>query len=419
MYTFFHHKEHTVTMSISNEYPDILGDLVDAQQRFEVNGVHYITTLQPAMIAPGQATALHVWLQNCWDVPVETAITLQMPPHTSAALSIIQTQTDVPLEAAEVGEVIIPIASSAQASPGDYPIAVAIGVGYEQRGLYIRSQKNAGQLGETPLAFTTGMSLAAVLGLGFVARTCPQQHLQVHLGGAPQPEPAPDMTPTFASHWTVADLPIQGKAQQYVNDQRLYLLPKLTRQPLYLAFMEESQARFRDASLPLQVGEAIFLAKILSYATEYFLSRPDRQDAILVPAYSVAFRYNLPVGDPVSLITRADYGRIIRLAESISFGLLRQRLSRAPWTLEEQLAVTNLVASRVEQGGSLPVEFLYLPLLLGGLMVASQIQMPGEKLSQSVNLLAKSYSQRTSELADNPELVAIFEQLLRSMQTAS
>jgi len=272
-------------------------------------------------------------------------------------------------------------------------------------------------LGDTLLSFTTGLDLAAVLGLGFVARTCPQQHLQLHVEGSPQPGQAPDLTPTFVSRWTVADLPIQGRAQQYVNDQRLYLLPKLIHQPLFLAFMDESRTRFRDAALSLQIGEAIFLAKILSYTAEYFLGRPDRQDVVLVPAYSLAFRHNLPVSDPISLIARADYGRMIRLAESISFGLLRQRLGRAPWTLEEQLAVTDLVSNRVEHGGNLPAEFLYLPLLLGGLLVASQIQMPGEILSQSLSLLAKSFSQRTTELADNPELVAIFEQLLRSAQT--
>jgi len=402
---------------MSNEYPDILGDLVDAKQRFEVNGVHYVVALQPAIITPGQMASVHIWLQNCWDVPVEVAITVQLPAHPPSVLRIIQTQTDVPLEAAEVGEVAIPVAATGQGAPGEYPFVLTIGVKYEQRGLYVRSQKNTGQLGDTLLAFTTGLGLAAVLGLGFVARTCPQQQLRLHVEGSPQPGPTPDLTPTFVSHWTVADLQIQGKAQQYVNDQRLYLMPKLIRQPLYLAFMEESQVRFRNAALPLHIGEALFLAKVLTYAAEYFLSRTNRQDAILVPAYSLAFQYNLPVSDPISLITRADYGRITRLAESISFGLLKQRLGRTPWTLEEQLAVTDLVANRVEQGGNLPAEFLYLPLLLGGLSVTSQVQMPGENLSQSLSLLTKSYHQRTAELADNPELVAIFEQLLRSAQT--
>jgi len=401
---------------MNNEFPDILGDLADAQQRFEVNGVHYALALQPTTIAPGQMTSLHVWLQNCWDVPVEVVITLQMPTHPPSALSIIQARTDVPLEAAEVGEVTIPVASDARSMPGEYAIGVTIGVTYKQRGLYVRSQKNSGQLGDTLLAFTTGMSLAAVLGVGFVAHTCPQQQPRLQVVGSPQPGPTPDLTPTYISHWTMADLPIQGKAQQYVNDQRLYLLPKLLRQPLYLAFMEESRTRFRDAALPLQIGEAIFLTKVLTYTVEYFLSQPHRQDAVLVPAYSLAFRHDLPVSDPISLITRADYGRVIRLAESISFGLLGQRLGRAPWTLEEQLAVTDLVVNRVEQGGRLPAEFLYLPLLLGGLVIAAQVQMPGENLSQSLGLLAKSYNQRTAEFADNPELVAIFEQLLRSAQ---
>jgi hypothetical protein len=321
------------------------------------------------------------------------------------------------LEAAEAGEAAIPVASSARGTPGEYPVAVTIGIKNEQPGLYVRSQKSSGQLGDTLLAFTTGMGLAAVLGLGFAARTCPQQQLRLHVEGPPQPGAVPDLTPTFVSHWTVADLPIQGKAQKYVNDQRLYLLPKLIRQPLFLAFMEESKTRFRDAALPLQIGEAVFLAKILTYTAEYFLNRSDRQDAVLVPAYGLAFRYDLPVSDPIFLIARADYGRMIRLAASISFGLLRQLLGRSPWTLEEQLAVTDLVANRVEQGGSLPAEFLYLPLLLGGLLVAARVQMPGESLPQSLGLLARSYSQRAADLADNPELVAIFEQLLRSAQT--
>ena len=51
---------------MSSEYPDVLGDLVEARQRFEVNGVHYVPALQPGTISPGETTALQVWLQSCW-----------------------------------------------------------------------------------------------------------------------------------------------------------------------------------------------------------------------------------------------------------------------------------------------------------------------------------------------------------------
>ncbi len=397
---------------MSSEYPDVLGDLVEARQRFEFNGVHYMLALEPAIIEPGRAAFLRIWLQSCWDMPVEASITIHLPTQPASAFKVIQKRTDVPLQPAEVGEVTIPIACARQAEPGEYVVPVTVSARFESRGLYVRSQKNEGQLGDTLLSFTTGMALSATMGLGFVARTQAEQELPILVEGEPQVGPSPDLTPTFLSHWTVDDLPIQGKARQYVNDQRVYLQPKLTRQALYMAFLEEGRDRCTDAALPLHIGEAIFLAKILTFTSEYFLRQPDWQDVILVPAYSLAYRYNLPTGDPVFLVTRADYARVTRLAIALSFGMLRKRLGRDVWTMEEQVAVADLVQDRVERGGVLPAEFLYLPLLLGGLMVAAEVQMPGEKLTQSLGLLAQARQKRSAELAENRELMVLLDKLL-------
>jgi hypothetical protein len=403
---------------MSSEYPDVLGDLVEARQRFEVNGVHYQILLQPSTIAPGETAALRLWLQSCWDVPVQVSVTIHLPTHPTPALAVIQKRTDVPLQAAEAGALTIPIACGAGYPAGDYALAVTIEARYEARGLYVRSQKVEGQWRDPLLAFTTGTGLAPVMGLGFVAQTQPEQKLSLQVRGPSQPLPEPDLMPTFVSHWTVADLPVQGKARQYVNDRRLYLLPQLTRQALYMALLEESRERFQDAGLPLQIGEALFVAKVLTYTAEHFLQRPDWQDALLIPAYTLAFRHGLPTDDPVFLIARADYARLARLAISLSFGLLGQRLKRDVWSQEEQLAVADLVADRVERGGSLPAEFLYLPLLLGSLLVASEVQMPGEKVSQSLGLLAKARQKRAAELAENPELGALLDRLLQLAQAA-
>ena len=404
---------------MSSEYPDILGDLVEARQRSEVSGVHYVMALDSQTIAPGQATNLRVWLQSCWTVPVQVAIFVNLPTQPSPTFSVIQQRTDVPLEPAEVGEVTIPIACGADTEPADYALSTKLGVKPESHGLFIRSKENEGQLGDTLLSFTTGMALAATMGLRYLAESSPSQAFSLHVSGPPQPTPSPNLTPTYLSHWTVDDLPIYGKARQQVNDQRLYLLPQLTREALYMAFLEESQARFKDASLPLQIGEAIFVAKILTHTVEYFLQRPAGQEAVLIPAYVLAYRYNLTTKDPVALVVRADYSRIARLAISLSFGLLRQRLNRDVWTMEEQLAVADLVADRVESGGALPAEFLYLPLLLGGLMVAGQMQMPREDLAQSLALFAKAREKRSAALADLPELVTLFDQLEQTAHAAS
>ncbi|MCL7453294.1 MAG: hypothetical protein M8467_09620 [Anaerolineae bacterium] len=398
---------------MSTEYPDVLGDIVEARRRYDVNGVHYLLTLQPDTIAPGEPSALRAWLQSCWDVPVVATLTIELPDQPKPTMSLIQKRTEVPLEAGEVGEVTIPIATSPDTAAGEHALVVALGVKQDMRGLYVRGQKKQGLLGDSLLTFSTGMDLARILGLGYVAQTCAEQQLSLTVQGAPQPGQQPDLTPTYVSHWTLADLPVQGKARHYVNDQRLYLLPKVIREELYRVFLEESQERLRDAGIKPHIGEAIFAAKVLTFAVEYFLKRPNWQDAILVPAYVLAYRYELEVDDPVFLIARADYARIARLAISLSFGLLRQLLKRDLWTLEEQVAVADLVADRVERGGTLSPEFLYLPLLLGGLIVAQQVEMPGEDLRQSLDLVEKARQQRSSELAANPELVNVFERLLQ------
>jgi hypothetical protein len=189
-------------------------------------------------------------------------------------------------------------------------------------------------------------------------------------------------------------------------------LTRLKREALYIAFLEESQVRCRDAGLPLHIGEAVFLAKVLTYTVECFLQTPEWQDAMLLPAYILAYRFDLATNDPVLLIARADYARLARLAASLSFGLLRQRLARDPWTMEEQVAVADLVANRVEQGGSLPAEFLYLPLILGGILAGDRVLMPGEQLAQSLGLLDQARHKRSAELQENPELLAILDTLL-------
>jgi hypothetical protein len=375
--------------------------------------------LDAQSITPGQTTNLRIWLQSCWNVPVQVAIFVHLPTQPSPTFSIIQQRTDVPLEPAEVGEVAIPIACAANTEPAEYVLSTKLGVKPESRGLFVRGPEHEGQLGDTLLSFTTGMALAATTGLTYQAEGSPTQTFSLQVSGAPQPGPPPDLTPTYLSHWTVDDLPILGKARQQVNDQRLYLLPQLTRNALYKAFLEESQARFKDASLPLHIGEALFLAKILTYSVEYFLQLPLGQDAILIPAYVLAYRYNLMTKDPVVLVVRADYARIARLAISLSFGMLRQRLDREIWSLEDQLAVADLVADRVERGGTLPPEFLYLPLLLGGLIVSEEIQMPGEDLLQSLDLFAKAREQRSAALEELPELVALLDRLETAAGKAS
>jgi hypothetical protein len=101
----------------------------------------------------------------------------------------------------------------------------------------------------------------------------------------------------------------------------------------------------------------------------------------------------------------------------LTFALLRSRLKRDIWNMEEQLAVTGLIAARLEHGGTLPAEFLYLPLMLGGLMVSSQVTMPGENPTQSLAIFTKARQQRGAAFDENPELEHVLNHLQRVAET--
>ena len=62
--------------------------------------------------------------------------------------------------------------------------------------------------------------------------------------------------------------------------------------------------------------------------------------------------------------------------------------------------------------GTLPPEFLYLPLILGGLAVARELKIPEEDLPHSLQLLTQAYQDRADLFDEELALVNdLFEQL--------
>jgi len=272
------------------EYPDVLSEYVPARDRLENNGLQFVCQLEPRTVAPGELTALTIYLQNALDVPLQVAIRVHVPS---------------PKETQRRG----------RSGPLPRPVNFTI--------------------------LESEMSLAvepAEMGL-----------LRIPL----QIDPATE----------------QGEYGVRINDRRIHILEQLKVEPMYVALLEESETIFRGMDLPLGVGERIFLAKILTHTAQYFLQDANRQDALLIPIWLDALRHDLSTDDYLGVVTQVGYDRLLRLAIALSFALVHEALGREPWTIEEQRAVADLVLNCVSQGEPLPVEFLYLPLLLGGLLV--------------------------------------------------
>lgn len=400
------------------EYPDIMGDYIDAQQRFDAGGLHYICSLEPASIAPGGLTELLFLVQSAIDVPLEVVLQVALPARTgplgrSVKFRVAKPELRVNVAAGEVGLLRVPLTCALDTPSGKYDIKVTFKATPSGPGGRIRSNRSQGRLGKSLIRDPVGLGIAPIIGLSYVAKPETRRILSLQVAGEPETLEA-DLTPDFEPLWATDKLQHQQRAQREVSDRRIHILPKLSADALYAALWQESQSLFEGAGLPLRIGESLFLARILIYTATKFLNKGDWYDALLVPMWMEAMRNDLPTGDPLWIVVQVGYEHLLRLSAAMSFGLIDRAMGREVWSNEEQQGVVDLLTKMVcREQGTLPPEFLYLPLILGGLAVARETKMPGEDLSQSLQLLAQAHQDRAAVFDGELALVNdLFEQLM-------
>jgi hypothetical protein len=396
------------------EYPDILGEITPARQRYEAGAVQYVGSLSRETAPPGEATELILFLQSVVDVPMDVVLRLSVPVRTGglrsrpSQIKIGEAETTVPLKPAEVGELRIPIQTSAETPSTTYDIKLEIMGTPKASANRIRAQRSQGRLSETILRDTVGLKLASTIGVGFTTKPGKKLSFRFNVTGEEGSAQEIDLTPSFTSLWTLGDWDLQYRAGQEINERRAYIVTHLAPEVIYVFLLDESRRRFADAGIILHVGEAISLAKILTYTVRYFMRNADLQDGLLIPIYMQAYLHDLPTDDATWLMSKVGYSRIVRLAIALSFTLVEGALKKQPWLPEEQSALADLVVGNLESGHPLPVEFLYLPLLMGSALVGREVVMEGEDPQQSLQMLAQAQKERvedfTGEAAETGQL---------------
>lgn len=412
------------------EYPDILSEHVAAQNRLENNGLQFVCQLEPDTVAPGELTTLTIYLQNSLDVPLQVNIHVHDPSSQKprrrgrtgqlprlVEVTLFESDVSLVVEPAEMGLLRIPLQIDPATEQGEYSVRCSLAATPQGRGTRIRPPESQGRLGQTILKDTVGLRLAATVGVGYISAPADQVTASITVAGAAEHPTEVDLEPTFTSLWVVEEFDIQQKALHEINNRRMHILEQLKTEPVYVALLEESEAVFRDMNVSLRVGERIFLAKILTYAAQYFLQNVSLQDALLVPIWSTALQNDLPTDDYLGVVAQIGYDRLLQLSIAIGFSLVNETLGREPWTTEEQRALADLILNCARQGEPLPIEFLYLPLLLGGLVVAHETCMPGEDVAQSLQLLDRAKGDRAEFLDEElHDLNQVFDTLLQSAQ---
>jgi hypothetical protein len=403
------------------EHPDIISEYLVATNRYESDGVQIVPYLEPAEVAIGGSTTLVLLLQSAVDVPVEVTFKPELPQtgrfRGAPMLAVGEPESRAKLAPAQVGTLFVPVTTTHQAKEGQREIQLNVLVKAEGQGNRIRPTKTAGRFRSNLIDDVVGLDLARVLGVPFSVQTTRKISLPITIRGqAETTGEAPDLTTRFESLWTLEDADRQVKALREVGQRRAIIVDQMQTEPLFVALFIEGQKRFADAGVPLRIGEAIALGKILTYTTRYFLASGDLQDGLLVPVWELASWYDLPTTEPLWALRNVGFRHLLRLSVALSFGLVGQALGRQPWTLEERRAVISLIADTVEAAELLPAEFLYIPLLMAAAYIFRQIPLDGEDAGRSLRLLQKAKAARADVFAD-PDLTEanqIFDRLINA-----
>ena len=319
----------------------------------------------------------------------------------------------------EAGQVFLPVGVSPETPAGSYAFSVHVEAVTRESAQRARPEFSENQALGLEIGPPQGLGIAQFLSWGYEAQRKAAQSvsLEVIAGAAPADQ---DRSPHYVSAWTPEHWSVVARARTELNDRRLHIESQLVPSRLFVDLLKESQAVYKGVSLQLDLGEAIFVAKMLTYTTNYFMREPSWQECLLVPMLAYALAEELPTIDLRQIVAGVGYPHVVELAVAQAFFLIQCTLGRAPWQVAEQRALRDLILQCQSTGAKLPVEFLYLPLILGGMVVAHELTMEGEDVLQSLDRLAAAKNKRAEAFAD-PELAEIndvFEELLTRQMSA-
>lgn len=404
------------------DYPDVLNDVTDAQKRYESGVVQYLAEFAPNRVPAGQVAMLALSMQNVVDGQASIAVHLDLPASRGKLkrlqqplFEIFQPDMRLALENAEVGQVVIPVRIMPHVPPGEYEFSVSIQSSTSSQCERVRPKEAPNRVGDLKIRHPQGMGIAQIASWGFESARKAKQSFSLSVTDAQELLDAVELKPAFSSLWTPASWELIPEARREANERRAFATTQLTRDALYVGFLRETQSVFSNIGVELHLGEAIFIARMLTYTVTYLMGSSEWQDCLLVPIYAYASANGQDTDDALWLVTGLGYSHVLELAIAIAFSLVEDVLHRQPWDVAVQRAVREFVLECFHEGVSLPAEFLYLPLILGGMAIAREVRMEGEDVQESLRLVNEAKREKAEVFADADlqEANDAFDRMLR------
>ncbi len=421
-------------------YPDILGYISDNERHIISNVVDVAITVRPQIVKAGRAFSVIVLAQNLTDVSVQVFTVVELPPKD-------QNKEDQPFQStsntfqttlypAEVGYIVMPINSRLTAAPGDYRLSVEFYVRPKSKPRTIRDTKGVSSLDYYfYLSESTLSRMAKLKQLPFTGSKrglFGSKALEINFKLEPGTEwKGTQKKPSWVSLWTMGEH-TDGRAllERHKRTLTTHVFPNLTKENLYRPLRIISQQRIRAGGYDIDNIETHYIAKLIicllqmswetqsSTAVEVYhiaknLKKPWPTDGtpIPLPRWCRVFLDRMDfderfIAHPIDVLVGPLYGDLMYDAIEYGFHLMHTFTNVNLGTIYQiNEYATQIVDMLWDPEADLDLVEIYVPLVLGGVLVDERVLIPNENKLENLQTLFKILESHKSE--DDPDRMEV------------
>ncbi len=399
-------------------YPDVLGAI--SPQRIIMDKLHCALGIYPRKTYINQPVDVVLILQSMVDQNMQVKVGLQLPAQDKRGDPVVM---DTPkkmlafgLRPGEVGVLRMPVVPLPPTQPGTgFPVRVAVRYRTAAEGRAVRPPTG----GAPPSVLSvSSFRLQALKDVDFSAHTWNQsaEIMTAYFDIAPKrlPNLPQNLKTQYESLWTHEEMDEEREIIQSKVPDAIRVAAGLTRSTVYRPLMKAVDDRFADRGLPLHPGEVRAIAKMMTYTLDEgmdlepgFHAQESRWFQTLCqllasdPRHEYTDRGELAVK---YLFDSALYDAII-----LGFSVIAPKVREDLGDSSERISYANRVLLWLSGQGEPDLSYVYLPLVLGGLVVNQFVTTRDDNPWVLLSELREAYQGRRRLVSG--EAVAIFNML--------
>ncbi len=423
-------------------YPDILGSITGGA-RYNVNVAQVALGVRPRNIRAGRSFEVILLIQNASDVDIDVTASLQLPPQDNKKkpkrFIAKSERLVVGLRPAEMGYVVLPVTSLPDTAIGEgYKVGVGIEVKSQGKPRRIRTNEGGGQVNPEHLNDDT---LGKLNDLKKLSYSTNRRGLMGTVLEAPFNVMSPqigqlvDLKAAWVSLWKMSDHHDDSLLlTQYAEKLQTLVLPKLKREALYPPLYEATAQRFQQSGYALQPPEIHYITKLMVYILE--LATPDEsspdylkdphydvqlalklvlrgeQDALTLPAWckgmlkAIEANPAVAVDQPAVALASTGYDELLRDAMQLGFQMITTSTGEKMGSDDDMREYADRLIGKIQADKPvLSFSDVYLPLLLGGVIIYDRAVLKAEKVGELLTELSRIVKSRYAEVNAEDDMV--------------